>query len=94
MPRSEDLLNLKPLVNSESPKMILSTCEAQELHTASWQVQKHIPRVHRSSGIFSLVRFLVLSGLNVILSRCATVIKKRIAKLKNKKNKKIKIKIK
>ena len=34
MPRNEDLQNLKPLSTSESPKTILSTSEAQELHTA------------------------------------------------------------
>ena len=42
---------------------ILSTSEAQELHPASWQAQKHIPCVHGSPGILSLVRSLVLSGL-------------------------------
>ena len=59
---------------SESPKMILSTSKAQELHTASWQAQKHRPCIHRSPGIPSLVRSLVLSGLTVILSRYAQTV--------------------
>ena len=62
-PRNEDSQNLKPLPTSESAKTILSTSEAQELHPASWQAQKHIPCVHGSPGIPSLVRSLVLSGL-------------------------------
>ena len=62
-PRSEDLKILKPLSISESAKTILSTSEAQELHPASWQAQKHIPCVHGSPGIPSLVRSLILSGL-------------------------------
>ena len=55
--------NLKPLSTSESAKTILSTSEAQELHPASWQAQKHIPCVHGSPSIPSMVRSLVLSGL-------------------------------
>ena len=51
MPRNEDLQNLKPLSTSESPKTILSTSEAQELHTASLQAQKLTPCIHRSAGI-------------------------------------------
>ena len=43
--------------------MILSTSEAQELHTASWQAQKYILRNHGSPGILLLVRSLVLSDL-------------------------------
>ena len=31
MPRNEDLANLEPLSNPESPKTILSTFEAQDL---------------------------------------------------------------
>ena len=63
MPRNEDLQNLKPLSTSESPKTILSTSKAQELHTVSWQAQKHIPRIHESPGIPSLVRSLPPPGL-------------------------------
>ena len=62
-PRNEDSLNLKPLSTSESPKTILSTSKAQGLHTVSWQAQKHIPRVHESPGIPSLVRSLPPPGL-------------------------------
>ena len=62
-PRNEDSQNLKPLSTSESAKTILSTSEAQELHPASWQAQKHIPCVYGSPHIPSLVRSLVLSGL-------------------------------
>ena len=43
--------------------MILSTSEAQELHTGSWQAQKYILRNHGSPGILLLVRSLVLSDL-------------------------------
>ena len=62
-PRNEVSQNLKPLSTSESLKTILSTSEAQELHPASWQAQKHILCVHGSLGILSPVRSLVLSGL-------------------------------
>ena len=62
-PRNEDSQNLKPLSTSESAKTILLTSESQELHPASWQAQKHIPCIHGSSGMPSLVRSLVLSGL-------------------------------
>ena len=40
--------NLKPVSTSERPKIILSTSEAKEVHTASWKAQKHIPCVHGS----------------------------------------------
>ena len=63
MPRNEDSQNMEPLSTSESAKMILSTSEAQELHPASWKTQKHIPYVHGSPGIPSLVHSLILSGL-------------------------------
>ena len=41
----------------------ISISEGQGLHTASWQAQKHIPRVHGSPGIPSLVHSLPPPGL-------------------------------
>ena len=55
MLRNEDSQNMKPLSTSESSETILSTFEAQELHTASFQAQKNTSTIHRSAGILSLV---------------------------------------
>ena len=55
--------NMKPLSTSDSPKMILLTFEAQELHTNTCQAQKRTVCVHGSHGILLLVHSLVLPGL-------------------------------
>ena len=60
-PRNEDSVNLSLC---QPTKTILLTFEAQELHIANWQAQKHTPLVQRSSGTPSLVRSLTLVGLD------------------------------
>ena len=62
-PRNENSQNMKLLSTPESPDKILLTFEAHELHTASFQVQKHTPSFHRSPGILLLVVLWFYPGL-------------------------------
>ena len=63
-PRNQDSQNLKSLSTSESPKTILSTFDAD---TTSCQAKKHSACL-QSPGISSLVRSLVLPGLDSCIS--------------------------
>ena len=63
-PRNEDSQNLKSLSTSESPKTILSTCDADN---ASCQAKKHRACL-QSPGIPSLVHSLVLPALDSCIS--------------------------
>ena len=55
MPRNKDSQSMKSLSTSESPETSCRHLKAQEFHTASFQAQRHIPPVHRSPDIPSLV---------------------------------------